>query len=164
MMFLAIAVNNRDSNLIPLIVGLATWSKAYHCELVFSDGVTLQSTPKHVGYVDKVVYDRYKWVLLPLPQISGEREYAIRAMADSLLAKNPTYDYVGAIFGRFIPTAGDSNKWYCSELCRYLLKDDISAIKDEKWITPDRIWEAVANDLDTKYPQYDQPLNRAYRV
>ena len=157
MMHLAIAVNNRDSTLIPTLVSLFTWAKAYHCELIFSDGTTLQATPEKIGYTTGIQYDRYKWVILPLPQIDDTAEAKILGLADAILEKNPKYDYIGAIFGRWAPALEDGDRWYCSELCRYLIKDEIPALNDDKWITPDRLWRAVADDLDTNYKEYTEP-------
>lgn len=159
MMHLAVAVNDRDSSLITILVSLFTWAKAYHCELIFSDGVTITADPKGVRFLDDETYDHYKWVMLPLPQIDTDNEAKIRERAAVLVDRKCGYDYLGAILGRFSATLENSDKWYCSELCRYLLKDDITCLSDNKWITPDRIWKAVATDLDQRYQYYDKPSN-----
>ncbi len=159
MIHLAIAVNNRDNTLIPTLVSLFTWSKAYHCEIVFSDGVTITADSKGVRYLEDQVYNHYKWVVLPLPQIDSTSETEIRNLADALVERHPKYDYLGAILGRFSSTLENSDRWYCSELCRYLLKDKIPSLDDNKWITPDRVWKIVAADIDRRYRHYDKPAN-----
>ena len=157
MMHLAVAVNDRSSSMIPFLVSLFTWSKAYHCELIFSDGTTISASPEHVGYRN-AHYGRYKWVLVPLLQIDEITEQNIRKAANELVDKHPTYDYIGAIFGRFKASTADNDKWYCSELCRHLLRDYISTINDDKWITPDRMWSSVADDLKQRYPEIADPI------
>lgn len=152
MMHLAVAVNDRSGDMIPFVVSLFTWAKAWHVELIFSDGVTISASPEQVGY-RTAHYGRYKWVLVPLPQISEEDEQQIRDLADDIAIRNPKYDYLGAILGRLVPTAQDSNKWYCSELCRYLLKSKIPSLDDKKWITPDRLWRTVVDDVHKTHPE-----------
>ena len=164
MMHLAIAVNNRDRKLIPALISLFTWSKAFHTELIFSDGVTFQATSPGVKYYKDVVYDRYQWVLLPLLNITPEIEDKIRKRADAIESRHPKYDYLGAIFGGFHSTIEESDKWYCSELCRCLLRELFPSINDDKWITPDRLWRGVAHDLTTTYSQHLSPSVLRYSI
>ena len=103
----------------------------YAVMLKASDGVTITADPQGIRYLKDQVYDHYKWVMLPLPQIDATAEAKIHKLADTIVERHPKYDYLGAILGRFSATLEDSDKWYCSELCRYLLKDEISSLKDK---------------------------------
>lgn len=139
MMYLATAVNEDDKELAPKLVSFFTHSKPYHSELVFSDGTAVVVSPSFMGWKQRE-YDYYKWMLLPLVMINEEQEQEIREVANKLLGDDPKYDYLGACCGWIRNWMQDPNKWYCSELCRALLRPYIPLIlDDDKWITPDRL-------------------------
>ena len=144
MLRLAIAVNDPEKRFLPSLISIFTRARAYHTELVFSDGEAIEITGKHLGWTTRT-YDKYKWVVLDLPMIGMIDEAKIRTAANKLLASSPKYDYVGAIFGRFNNSAQDPSKWYCSEFCRTLLAPYIDGLEDDqRWITPDRLWREIA--------------------
>lgn len=146
MMFVSIAVNDRDSELIPFVVSLCTWSKAYHCELIFSDGQSLVMDPKGCRFEQRAI-DPYKWVILPLPEITEDQETTLRNKAQQIMQTCKGYDWLGAILGVFLKTDVESpRRWYCSELIAYLLKDHITEFQQGQF-SPGDIWRIVANHL-----------------
>lgn len=152
MMYLATAVNDRDAILIPTVVSLFTLGKAYHSELVFSDGNAIVVTPKSFGY-QVHDYDWYEWALVPLPMITPEMEANIRKKTDEILATKPTYDWAGAILGPFGKCFNSKRRWYCSELCRHLLEDYITDLGDcRRFISPSKLWKLIANHVKARYP------------
>ena len=147
MISVAVAVNDRDRGMIPLIVSLFTWSKAYHVELVFSDGKSVVAEPKGIHWGDHK-FDPYTWVMMPLPQITKEQEIKIREEAESIINAEPKYDWCGAIFGAFMNTSfNQKDRWYCSELVAYLLRGVIPEFIKESQFTPAEVWKVVANRL-----------------
>lgn len=159
MMYLATAVNDRDAVLIPSVISLFTFGRAYHSELVFSDNNAIVVTPKLIGYA-KHTYDWYEWSLVPLPMITPEDELKIRADADGILAGHPTYDYFGAILGQFGKWANSESRWYCSELCRYLLRNHFKDLGErDKFISPTTLWKKVAAQVKACYPNATQNLS-----
>lgn len=154
MMYLAVAVNARDTNIIPDIVSFLTRSGAYHCELVFSDDNACVVTPKYIGYMRRT-YEWYKWQMLPLPMINAVAEADIRTRCNEIFSRNPTYDWLGVILGALFRNLQTTRKWYCSELCKVLLNPYIPGVKKhEGWITPDRLCRIVSDELANKYPDY----------
>ena len=148
MMYLATAVN--DPKWTAAVISMFTKGRAFHSELVFSDGSALEITPHHIGMVNRV-YNWYKWHLIPLPEtvIDGDEEAKIRERVTTYLQNDPKYDYIGAIFGKWFPHVQLKNRWYCSEFCRDVLKERIPGLgDDEKWITPDRLMKQVGNYID----------------
>lgn len=144
MLRLAIAVNDPDKRFLPSLISIFTRARAYHTELVFSDGNAIEIVGSHLGWVTRD-YDQYKWVMLNLPMVTDEEELAIRHEGQRLLDLHPKYDYVGAILGRFKRSLENPNKWYCSEFCRALLAPYVEGLEnDQKWITPDRLWRELA--------------------
>lgn len=151
MMYLASALNTRDKSLIPNIVSFFTRSGIYHSELVFSDNQSFSVTPKYIGYLERH-HNWYEWTLTPLPMISGEAEYKIRDEVNAILATKPKYDYLGALFGFFAHNLQDKNRWYCSELCRHVLKDYIPGLRKYKWLGPDDLLKEVSLYIEKNYP------------
>lgn len=146
MMCVAIAVNNRNPQLIPTLVSLFTWSKAYHCELIFSNGKSLVVDPSGV-YWSEAEFDPYQWVVLPLPQVTPEAEAKILSEAQSIIEKKPKYDWLGAIFGKFAKFLDREDRWFCSELTAYLLRDQLPKFDYDRWISPAGVWRVVADYL-----------------
>lgn len=148
MMYLATAVN--DPKWTAAVISMFTKGRAFHSELVFSDGSALEITTRHIGMVNRV-YNWYKWHLIPLPEtvIDNDEETKIRERVTAYLQDDPKYDYIGAVFGKWFPHVQLKNRWYCSEFCRDVLKDRIPGLgDDEKWITPDRLMRQVGNYID----------------
>lgn len=147
MMYLATAINDRDKSLLSGFISLFTWSKAYHSEIIFSDGMSLVCTPKIIGMVQRDSFDFYKWALTPLPiDEAGEKE--IREEVAKILETDPKYDYLGAIVGRIFRRVQSSKRWYCSELCGTLLNKHMDGIYDGRWLTPAKLWRRVADKVN----------------
>ena len=146
MLSVAIAINDRNNKVVPFVVSLFTWAKAYHCELVFSDGQSVIADPRGV-YWSKRDYDPYQWILLPLFEISADEEAEIRKAAEEVIASHAGYDWLGAILGRFSSSFDDPSKWYCSELTAYLLRNHVPTLNTEEWITPQKLWRKTADHL-----------------
>lgn len=158
MMYLATAVNDRDTNIIPNLISLFTRSGCYHDELVFSDGSAAVVTREIRGMLTRK-YSWYKWILIPLPMITFEDEQAIRKCAADIFATNPGYDYLGALLGWALPHIGSKRRWYCSELCYTLLKPYISELTcSHGFITPDSMCRQVSDIVEIEYPDYHPGL------
>lgn len=153
MMYLATAINDRNSIFIPTVISLLTFGRAYHSELVFSDNRAIVVTPKFIGY-DIHPYDWYEWSLIPLPMITPRQEEVIRKEVDDILVMHPKYDYLGAIFGQLSRKVySGKNRWYCSELCHHLLRDTIQGMEDDtQFISPTTLWKMVASYVGDTYP------------
>ena len=171
MLHLAVAINDKDRNLIPVIVSLFTLSKAYHTELVFTDNTVLICDPSGIRFGTRV-YDRYHWVLVPLPWITKTQEKEIRAHCEEIVAGKPKYDWLGAIFGGLASCFDNPRKWFCSELCRYVLKDFTASLADEStilckfrktWWTPELLWRTLSEYLDNHDPRYSEGWKFRYK-
>lgn len=158
MLHLAVAINDRNHDLIPFLISLFTWSKAYHTELVFTDGQVLKCDPNGGVRIEPVAgFNRYQWTLVPLPWINWVQEAEIRKRAESIVAAKPEYDWIGALFGGISSSAEDPSKWFCSELCAELIRDYTEGIKnDKKWFSPDRLWKSTTSFLEIFEPRYSE--------
>lgn len=162
MMKLVSHVHTKDKptwkdKLIPTFICIFSLSKTYHSELLFSDGVTLTCDPSGV-YFTKRVFDRYNQVELPIPWINKDQELMIRKEAEKIVASRPKYDWLGVIFGSTFNNLNDESKWFCSELCKHLLKPYTTTIREERWYSPNRLWYYV-NQYLMKY-DHAHPLWR----
>lgn len=153
MLKLAVALNDPNKSIVSRVIHACTKSAAYHCELLFSDGKSLIVTPKYLG-IGLKSYNFYNWALVPIPGIDEETEIDIREKCESILAKKPKYDYLGAISGFFGSKKEKSDKWFCSELIAYLLKPYIPTLDTDKWMTPDRLWKLLSDRIDNIYYYY----------
>lgn len=151
MMHLAVAINHRDSSLIPKLVSIFTRSSAYHVELVFSDDVSLVVDPKGLRFENRRhVYrnNYYNWVMIPLEFIKPVDEFTIRDEAVRLVKQNPKYDFLGACFGWLGSRWNNENRWYCSEIAAYLLRPYIPYLGQMMWVTPEDLWYYVTEFIE----------------
>lgn len=147
MLQLAVLVNDPKKSWLSKLVNIFTRSHASHVELVFSDGVATIVTPSTIALAKRASgYDKYHWVLVPLPHIYEAQEYIIRYNANLLYAKRFKYDYLGAISGLFGSARQNKDKWYCGEIVAELLKDYIPELGELDWATPDKVWKIVAEN------------------
>ena len=153
MMYLAVALNDRSSDIISEIISLATWSKAYHVELIFYDGVAAIADISGVRLESRKEYDTYKWKLVALPFISESKERKIRGKAECMIAANPKYDLKGAIFGKWFNNLDKDDCWFCSELCADLLSEVMPELYTDKWLSPGDVWKIVADHISLVYPE-----------
>ena len=154
MMYLAVAIHDRDKKIIPTIVSLFTWSKAYHCELGFSDYSVISSDITDDVHFKVPNYDQWGWILLPLPWITKEQEAAIKDKATEIVANKADYDLLGAIFGKFAKIFDRSNAYYCTELCAELLAPYTSEIDPQQWYSPDELWKVISDKLAKEYANF----------
>lgn len=171
MLHLAVAINDKDRDLIPIFVSIFTLSKSYHTELVFTDGTALICDPTGVRFGTRT-YDRYHWVIIPLPWITRSQEREIRAHAEEIVLSKPKYDWLGAIFGGLTSWFDNPHKWFCSELCCYVLRDFTPALQEDAesihrygkiWWTPELLWRTLSEYLDDHYPKYSEGWKFRYR-
>lgn len=153
MMFVAVAVNARDARLIPTCISLFTWAKAYHVELVFSDGTAIIADPSGVRMDSNPSYDFYKWAFVPLPNITHTDEISIRQEAENIARHQSKYDYLGALFGWLGSSRKNNDKWYCSELVAHLLEPYFPQFGEYSWITPQQLWKVVSNKVCNEYKE-----------
>ncbi len=155
MMYLATAVNDRDTAVIPNLISLFTRSGCYHDEIVFSDKKAAVVTKEFRGFMERD-YDWYKWILIPLPMIDIFKENEIRLVASEIFRSKPGYDYLGALLGWAIPHIGNKTKWYCSELSFHLLKPYLPELDSKHgFITPDTLCRQVSDIVKKNYPEYN---------
>lgn len=147
MLHVAILINDPNKSIFSSIVQVFTKSVASHVELVFSDGVATIVTPQQVELAKRdTKYDKYHWVMIPLPEITSAQEAAIRKRAEELFAEHPKYDYLGAISGFFGSSRQNKSKWYCGEMVVELLKDYILELGILYWAVPEDIWRILVKD------------------
>ena len=154
MMHIAFAIHERNKSIIPTIVSLFTWSKAYHCQLVFSDGVAITTDISKDVHFTETTYDKWHWVLLPLPWITEEQENDIRITSSVLVENRADYDLIGAIFGRLSKWFNNSGDYFCTELCAELLSTYTPELFKDTWYNPDDIWKIINDKLMKEYPDY----------
>jgi len=118
---------------IDKIIDIGTGMYGYsHIELVFSDGMSLSSSPRE-GEVrfKEISYDPNTWEYVDI-DITEEQERLLRYKSSDLVGKK--YDYFGILFWYIIPIKKQKNdKWWCSEICAYLLG------WDEFRVTPNKM-------------------------
>ena len=98
------------------VISVATLSPYSHCELVFSDGMFISSSPRDGGVRQKFIIPDENWVLCDLP-VSDWSERSIRHWAELLCDKKVGYDWNGVYrFG--MPWMKEHPELYfCSEFC-----------------------------------------------
>lgn len=158
MMKLAFAINDRNRSWISSLICIFTKAKAYHCELIFSDGNGVSAFPSEgITFGPKDYNDTYSWVQLPLYWINEYEEQAIRNELQKIMTESKGYDYIGATFGKYWHAAQDSRRWFCSELCATLIAPYVDTIKPhDKWYSPDELWKDVswALSMDRYVPYF----------
>lgn len=165
MLHLAVAINDRDKGLIPTLISIFTLSKAYHTELVFTDGKVLIMDPKGMRFGEPKKYDKYHWVLVPLPWISPMQEDEIRKRAQDFVDLKPKYDWMGALFKGLFHIE-DPEKWYCSEICYELIRDYMPPYSEALrtgWRTPEDLWKETALMLSRDFPKYNEQHRMYHR-
>jgi uncharacterized protein YycO len=94
-----------------------TGEKYSHCELVFSDGVTIGNSLKSPFRVEskKVNYNKGYWDFIEI-KIDLDQEIKMRTFCNAQIGKE--YDWKAIWFSQFIPLKfQDDKRWFCSELC-----------------------------------------------
>lgn len=160
MMHLAVAINDKDRELMPIFVSIFTLSKSYHTELVFSNGEAVICGPSGI-YFGTRTYDKYHWVLVPIPWITEDEEEEVRVWCQKVVDEHPKYDWLGAICGGISAFIENPKKWFCSELCCAALQPyteplskDATNIFLRKWWTPELLWRTVSEYLADNFPDY----------
>ena len=152
-------VNDVYHSAMSFAVCLTTWSKVSHVELCFSDGIVLNTTPTdgvHYCSAEDQGYDRYHWIAIPLPWISYMQEKEIKQWSDEIVATQPSYDFLGAVLGKFLPKANDPNKYFCSELVSDAIAKYTPCVDYLTWYSPNQLWKKLALYLHENYPKYSQ--------
>lgn len=156
------AVNSRDKTIMPAVISLFTWSKCYHVELLFTDNMALTSTPKGGVHFIERRYDTYNWVALPIPWVKARHAKEIRRWGESLVEAKTQYDFSGAVFGRFSKKMDNPKKYFCSELVAEALRQYSDFLRNDRWYSPEMLWQSLSNHLSAEFPQYDNRNN--YRL
>lgn len=162
-MHMAFMVNPVKFGIAPLLINISTLSKVHHSELIFTDGTVLTADPEHGVYYTKNTYDRFHWVLVPLPWINVAEEKVIRKWADDIVQQKPKYDWRGAIFGGFLYSLQNPNRWFCSELCAEAIMEYTPALKDGVWYSPNGLWKCLSEYLNTFDSRYSEVWKFRYR-
>jgi hypothetical protein len=107
--------------------GIDWWTGGHgysHCEIVFSDGMSFSASQRdNITRFKDITYNE-KWDLVEL-DIDEMTENIIRAKAEGLQGKK--YDWIGIVLhqgifkGLYLNFMQSDGKWWCSEICSYLL-------------------------------------------
>jgi hypothetical protein len=148
-----------SSNLLPfsILCRLYTWSPASHCELVFSDGMSIYPAMEN-GHIIMTRTNYRNETHFDL-DITKHEEDIIRKWAYSQIGK--PYDYTAlAPFNVLIPRTKknwkDNKQWMCSEFCAYGLDlIDITLFSDKfKKIKPSDLLNQVRRcSIATEVPR-----------
>lgn len=171
-MFTVNATNK--SKLLPFFISLFTWGKVYHCELLFTNGISLTTSLEDgVHWVKrtynpqdwmKCTYNPYDWVAIPLPWIPRKHEKTIKQWADNLIESGARYDTRRALFGGLFPKVNDTSAYFCSELLAESLAPYTPGLDGSKWYTPNDLWKLLSEFLINNYPQYRDPRNIRLKI
>ena len=107
----------RGTNFLDKLIKGWTGYKYSHCELVFSDGVTIGTSLRSPFKVEskKVNYNKGYWDLIDI-KLDMDQEIRIRTFCNAQIGKE--YDWTAIWFSHLLPfKIQDDNKWFCSELC-----------------------------------------------
>lgn len=106
---------HKSVNILGFLISLRTFGKYAHCEFVLNDMVYL-SNP---GGIRKKKFKYKKYMDLFEIKIPLDKELFLKEF-EKLEGKG--YDYVGVLIGQLFNIDIDSsNRYFCSELCLYLL-------------------------------------------
>lgn len=121
-------------------IGLLTWGKYSHCELVFEEFVntSYSSSPRDGGTrFKKIDFNPEHWDFVEI-DLSVEEEW--RALVFCKEESGKPYDWFGAIFR--LPIL--NGRWYCSEVCVEALKIAGFPIKQSAfWSTPNTLFKEL---------------------
>jgi hypothetical protein len=102
---------------------IRTWTQSpySHCELVTDDGLFLSSSPRDGGVrAKRQEVDSSKWDFIPLPY-TDQSEIIKKFYKEC----GKEYDWKGIIGTQIFHLGIQSDtKWFCSEICAYLLGYD----------------------------------------
>ena len=114
------AFGHPKSRLLDKAIGITSFSKYSHAELVFADGTCFSSSGRdHGARFKHFIPDPNRWDIFEL-DITQEEENHIRFMAELYVKKQIAYDYFGVI------TCGMhlcllNKKYFCSEILAEVL-------------------------------------------
>lgn len=113
----------KDTSFTNKMIGWWTNSDFYHVELII-DNKWVSSNPDIGGVTIsdlKPLNDNWKYCKLPTIELTYEQRRKIFSWIES--QKDKKYDWAGIVFAQIFPfRLHDNNKWYCSEICSYILK------------------------------------------
>lgn len=122
-----------------VVIRGVTWSEWSHVAIVDMDKVIEASWPKvRISSLQDVLKAHKKWKIVEIP---CENEEAALAAAYSQVGK--PYDLLGAIGLGFHRDWEDTDKWWCSEIVPWALKQGNTILfRDETLnrITPQHLW------------------------
>ena len=99
------------------LIGLFSFSKYSHCELVFSNGICASSSSRDGGMRFKYIDINEHWDIFDLNMDVDEA--SIRYWFS--INDGDSYDWVGAIASLFRIDLSTDDKKFCSEACGYAL-------------------------------------------
>ena len=115
----AIFYQAKEKTLFGKLISWWTTGKFSHVELVFSDGTKFSSSHRDHGVRFKEFELKSEnWAIVDLPMTEAQ-EARTRGLAQTFVGKK--YDYKGVLGFVYSPLSADGNRWYCSEICAYLL-------------------------------------------
>lgn len=117
------------------------WTKSHysHVELVINS-VWYSSSPRTLEVRgEKITPNPKHWDYIILEPFN---ESSLIHLANKELGKK--YDWMGIFFSQFIPLGRENpNKWFCSEFCVGMLKDQIKFKHKPSWYSPGKLYEEI---------------------
>lgn len=126
-------------NWLDKFISFWTRGKYSHCELYFEDmDICFSSSSRDKGTrYKRININNGKWDIIKL-NISDEEKYFNRTKA--FIDKK--YDWIGIIFTQLFPlNRQDKDKWFCSEICGYILGYD-----ESYKYSPNKLFKIIMRD------------------
>lgn len=111
-------------NIVDKLTSMWTSGPYSHCELYFEDidDCYSASPRENMCRFKKININDGHWEIVDLDDSKYDQKQIIRLAEDQL---GKPYDWIGIIFSQIFPiNKQDPNKWFCSEICAYLLGFD----------------------------------------
>ena len=140
-----IAFYKAKGNWVDKLIRLWTRSIYSHCELVINDEdelLWISSSPRDGGVriLQNPSMNPNNWDYITIPNTNSTDIQLINKLTASQLGKK--YDWLGIFFTQFLPlNIQNPNRWFCSEIVTYLLKESLLSIKNKpSWYSPGELY------------------------
>jgi hypothetical protein len=109
-------------NLLDKLIGVFTFGKYSHCELILDDGLWATSSPRDGGVVMRYLEPSDKWDIFDLYVPYDVNTDLVKKWFDA--NDGDAYDYLGAFGSAFGLDLVSTQKKYCSQTCAIILGID----------------------------------------
>ncbi len=108
----------KGKGILDRLIQIWTLSKYSHCEMVFTDGMTVGTSlgmPFTVTKQTNAFYSPGLWDMVEV-KLTPDEEEKVKKFALEQVGKK--YDWMGIYLSQILPfRMQKTNKWFCSELC-----------------------------------------------